>query len=452
VVHLGVVVILGLTAGPARAQATDPIPVEAQVPARTYYVGQSIELRIGVLAGSERPRIVAPQVAGAEVTPRGTGLKPIASSAIGDSIAERNVFLARFRLVPRRAGVLEVPPVVARLGARSGASRPIRLMIHHLPLAGRPAGFLGGVGAFRLEAETNVAMVRVGQEFEYRIRMIGPAARGSAAAPDLQRFDRVPLGLEIEPMTSEPVADPPARVFGYRIRPTRAGTAVLPPVAIAAFDPTAARYVTKVTPGVAVRVVDVPRFDPATLDYGAPAERTPSGLGRAAAWVVSAAAGVIAMVVTLVILGRRRAHAARGPRAARRLVRRIADRLDRGGDAAEAARRITEGLAAYLNQVQARPLGALTPAEARLGIEQATGCAGLGEHAERLVARCDRAQYAATGQPTAEDLVGEARRLLDDLKRSGTGSRRGNDREGCRGGTNPSGGGEDKRGSRADLD
>src|SRR5205823_405979 len=87
---------------------------------------------------------------------------------------------------------------------------------------------------------------------------------------DLDRFSQVPLGLEVEPMPSVAVDSPPSRRFRYRIRPTRAGTASLPPVAIAAFDPRAARYVTKVTSSLPIRVVAVPKFDPATLAYRPP--------------------------------------------------------------------------------------------------------------------------------------------------------------------------------------
>ena len=61
----------------------------------------------------------------------------------------------------------------------------------------------------------------------------------------------------------------------------------MPPVAVAAFDPQTAHYVTKVTSSIAIHVVDVPKFDPSTLDYvrapgaGCAADRAaPSGVRR----------------------------------------------------------------------------------------------------------------------------------------------------------------------------
>ena len=38
-----------------------PIPVVAQIPAKTYYVGQAIELRVGAEAAGERPQVDPPR-------------------------------------------------------------------------------------------------------------------------------------------------------------------------------------------------------------------------------------------------------------------------------------------------------------------------------------------------------------------------------------------------------
>src|SRR5262249_28248423 len=97
------------------------IPVLAQVPAKTYYVGQAIELRIGAEGESHRPEVVPPVIPDAEVALIGTELSPVAATGIGDLTRERNLFITRFRLIARRAGRLRIPPVVVRLGSRSGA-------------------------------------------------------------------------------------------------------------------------------------------------------------------------------------------------------------------------------------------------------------------------------------------------------------------------------------------
>src|SRR5436309_2897022 len=83
----------------------------------------------------------------------------------------------------------------------------------------------------------------------------GPAAWGMTGRPELERFDRLGVGLRVEPRPVDAMNEPPSRTFSYTLRPTRPGEAVLPPVAIAAFDPATRRYVTHVTPGVPIRVV-----------------------------------------------------------------------------------------------------------------------------------------------------------------------------------------------------
>ena len=123
----------------------------------------------------------------------------------------RDVHRFAFRIVPRRTGTLNIPPVAVRQGRRSGSSRPVRFSVRPLPSGGRPRGFLGGVGPFRVEAEASPRVVRAGGEFEYRLRIIGPAARGSRDAPDLSPFDRVPLGLRITRLPDRGVERSPLR-------------------------------------------------------------------------------------------------------------------------------------------------------------------------------------------------------------------------------------------------
>jgi hypothetical protein len=413
-------VLLGLaaqaTALPSTlAQAAEPLRVEAQVRPGPYFAGQTIELRVGVIAGGERPAVLTPRIAGATVTTAGTEFKPLSTSAIGSLVAERNLYLFLFRIIPRQGGkALVVPPVSARLGDRSGASKPIRLNIRSVPTASRPAEFLGGVGPFAVEASANPATVRLGQSFEYRITITGPGARASVEAPALERFGQVPLNLRITPLSPEAVDDPPSRVFRYQIRPSRTGSATLPPVTVAAFDPKTERFVTKATAGVPVRVADVPRFDPSSLNYVAPPDRDRAVRARAARWGFGIAGLLLAIAGGLLLLVRwRRARRGRAWRS-RRLTARVIRDLNAAQNDADAARIATNGLAAYLLIVADRPTGALTPAEAGDWTERVAENPALSQRAERLIAQCDRSQYATDGVSTP-DLVGEAVRFFESL-------------------------------------
>src|SRR5207244_3900850 len=119
------------------------------------------------------------------------------------------------------------------------------LTVQTVPLEGRPAEFLGGVGSFSVRADVSPTTVRVGGELTYRINVAGPAAWGMTSRPDLVRFDRIAVSPRIEALPDETVNEPPSRTFLFRVRPSLAGHAVLPPVTIAAFDPEIGRFITK---------------------------------------------------------------------------------------------------------------------------------------------------------------------------------------------------------------
>jgi hypothetical protein len=411
--------------GQERDLDPDALRVQVQVAGGPYYVGQGFELAVGVVGAGQRPEISPPAIAGADVWLIRNELRPISVSGIGSVVGESNMFVSRFRVVPRRAGTLEIPSVRARLKDRTGRSRPARVTVQPVPAEGRPAEFLGGVGRFALTAEASPRSVRVGQELDYRITVTGPAAWGMAGRPELKRFDRLPAGLRIDPRPIEARSEPPSRTFVYRLRPTKPGEAVLPPLAIAAFDPSARRYITHVTPSVPIRVVAVPAFDSRTIpdldSIGGPDAR------RAAALKWGALLGSTTLLVgaaLAVAWVRRRARIAGrigGPNAARRFAGRIAHRLAHGsqGQPQELALQVGSAFVRYLQLGIGRPPGALTPDEAREGVARCTGSEDFGAQAARIVERCDGLLYRdAPGPPEDPDRFREdARNLFVSLGR-----------------------------------
>ena len=128
---------------------------------------------------------------GARAWTIGTEVRPITTSSIGSVVAQENLFVVRFRVVPERAGTLEIPAIQAQIKGRSGRSQPKSVSIQTVPLPGRPAEFLGGIGRFELHAEASPKVVRVGQELDFRIKVTGPAAWGMTDRPDLGRYGRL---------------------------------------------------------------------------------------------------------------------------------------------------------------------------------------------------------------------------------------------------------------------
>jgi hypothetical protein len=394
----------------------EPLRIKLQLAKGPYYVGQGIVVTAGMVGEVDRPKLDPPKVSGAEVWTIETDVKPLTATGIGATIAQENLFLTRFRLVPRKAGKLDIPSVRAEADGRIGRSRPVSLTAQPPPIEDRPGTFLGGIGGLDVHTEAEPATLRVGQTIEYRIRLDGPAAWGSTIRPDVGRFDRVPLGLRIEPIRDELVPEPPSRTFAYRLRPTRAGEAVLPAILISTFDPKLGRYQTKTTSSVPIRVVAVPAFDPRSIVYRPPPvrrlSRTERGLLLLGATIL---AGAIVAAGWWLWRNRRRF---RPKKANLWAARRFAARTTRTFDAippdpTEAAQRTTEALIRYLELGSGRPPGALTPAEAGRGIAELTGSSALGDRAERLLAACDRTLYGIGG-----DLVpnrDEARQLFRDL-------------------------------------
>jgi hypothetical protein len=440
------VVSVGVWPSTATGQASTGPGVETDVGRGPYVVGQGFELRLSLVDSGKTPKIEPPRLPNARVWLIDIGREPITATAIGARSSHESRYVIRLRVIAQRSGVLEIPSIPVQQESRAARSRLLRLKIQPVPVDGRPAEFLGGVGRFSLAAEAVPGVVRVGQELDFRIKVTGPGAWGMNQRPDLARFNRTALGLRIEAKDDETKTEPPERTFVYRLRPTRSGEAILPPVVITAFDPASSRFVTQKTRGVPLRVVAVPSYDPAALDDG---EFTRSSdQSNWLAWFArgSSALLLLAGFVALARVRRRlRERPVVGPQAARRYAARLARRLgspkprpkatqpsvertcagDFERDDHEVARRVSSELICYLEIGVGRPPGALTPDEAREGVARLTGSQQLGSAASELATRCDLVLYGeANGAPGSGDLVEKARGLFAALGRAKFGRER----------------------------
>ena len=148
-------------------------------------MGQGFELVVGVIAGTTAEDRSA-AINGARTWTIGTEVKTDhheqsarlwrrkTCSSSGFAWCRR----ARDARNPRGPGTDQGP-----FGSKSAEE----LSIQPVPLQGRPAEFLGGVGRFELHAEASPKVVRVGQELDFRIKVTGPAAWGMTDRPDLAR-------------------------------------------------------------------------------------------------------------------------------------------------------------------------------------------------------------------------------------------------------------------------
>ena len=378
--------------------------VAAKLQSASCWVGQARELQVAVVAGRETPEVVAPKIEGVDSTLFDTEIQPISVSAIGDEVRAETVHRYRYRIVPTRAGILEIPPFKATVDQRRGASSLLKLRVESPPREGRTKNFLGGVGSMELKAEAEPTSVRLGDEFLYKITAEGNAARGMREAPELDRLAQAVPSLEIAPRPPVQVDDPPRVEFSWRIRPKVAGDFRLPPVSIAAFDPKTRRYSTKVAEGVAIRVEDVPTFDPTAIEYEIPAPSSNSL--RLRPLLIAAAVAAVALGFFL-IQTKARSKFRRG-----RIRKQLADAAENE----DLGPLVNALVKECLSSMDLHSTGALTPTEAKVAVIRWTGSPVMGDRAEGLIAECDRLSFGGEeALDSFKSLKSEARGFFEEL-------------------------------------
>ena len=377
---------------------TATLSVQAHVKGSTHFVGQGIEIRVGVVGSGVRPKLKAPRIFGREPTLIGQEFRQVASSGIGDVRFEQNLFISRYRLIPERAGVLTIPPFRASLDGSSGASRPVVLMIRALPIEGRPPGFLGGVGKLSIRVEPPPKSIRLGDSFEYQVELTGPGARGSVEPLDLSRLvERVGAG-GVHTLPEQQGDDPPSRTFRTRVRPERAGELVVPPLTVAWFDPDSEHYQVAVSEALRVRVEAVEAFDPAQLT-AKPSLDAPSGPGMSrnqkAVWTVTASGLVLVLVlVARRLWGRRsRLKSWTHGKLKKQGIPELIQNLE-AAQASEVPERVAESLRKLFQARFGRQEGEMTPQEVKRTLLEKLGDPLLAESFKNLAERADQGRFS----------------------------------------------------------
>lgn len=126
-------------------------------------------------------------------------------------------------------------------------SPAVPLEVMPLPLPGRPPGFSGAVGRFRLQRETDAGDLTTGRGFTLTTRIRGPEAARWFTCPD----DSAP-GLRAYPPRSERGAD--GLLCRQHLLAEQAGVVRLPAYRIAYFDPEPGRYGVEEAPPIVLRV------------------------------------------------------------------------------------------------------------------------------------------------------------------------------------------------------
>ena len=395
----------GLEDGPSTPATRATSRIFVEVAPGPYYVGQGIA--VDLLDSREKfeptDTIEPPSIPGIEWI----AVQPVQGNR------------ARYRLVPARAGDVTIRPFQINRDGRSIGTRPVTIPVRNVPMVGRSPSFLGGVGSFTVTSAVEAATVRLGQTFDYEVRLTGPAAWGTQQAPPFEPGPEV----EVRQKRLERIAsEPPSVTFRYRLRAIKAGQFVLKPVALAAFDPESGQYATRYSASQTFTIKPPAAFDFAQVDFGP--RRTASMAGKTNPIVLIGGGVILAGTMVLVwrhrrtiqqwSAGRRSNQPVRWRREALQMSASVRNQTENRLIAAE----ITTRLARLFSQAGGRPVAVLTPPEAVAILNEMTNNRHLADRTGRFVTRLDQIRFGPDTRTTADDqgeLVAEAVAILQAI-------------------------------------
>ncbi len=121
-------------------------------------------------------------------------------------------------------------------------SNRLTLQVRELPSAGRPAGFSGLVGEYRIKSEAAPTEVNVGDPITLHIDLSGPGDLGNAELPPLENQPEFAGDFKIPPERAAGVIEGRAKRFTQTIRAMHAGVSRIPPVELSYFNPKSGAY------------------------------------------------------------------------------------------------------------------------------------------------------------------------------------------------------------------
>lgn len=249
---------------PGPEQAGEDVFARASVDKKRVYVNQQVTYTFSLYRAVnlwEAPHYEAPSTAGfwQEELPETKPTEEI--------IGGRRYVVERIRtaLFPTSAGRQSIGP--AKLAYRAGLfesartvrTEPISVEVLPLPEAGRPQGFTGAVGSWKVALTVKPRQVAVGDAVTALVTLTGEGNVQTVSRPHLatpQAFK------QYEPSVKRTTARADTTVrgtatFEHLLVPQQPGRFLIGPASLSYFDPEAARY--RTTEAAAISVVVTPR-------------------------------------------------------------------------------------------------------------------------------------------------------------------------------------------------
>ncbi|UCF05331.1 MAG: BatD family protein, partial [bacterium] len=382
-------------------------------------------------------------------------------------------------LIPRRPGTHIIPEAVVEAEAITGVRRrrdffddffsdnffgmrrgrlkkyvtpsnKLNLEVRDLPTAGRPPGFAGHVGEYRISTSATPTTVNIGDPITLRIVLEGPDYLGSVDLPPLTAQEVLVRDFKIPEERADGAVEGSRKVFTQTIRAKREDVTEIPLISLVYFDTKKGRYLTAVSDPIPIEVeatkivtaLDAEGLEPGMA--GTPLERWKEGIaynyegpdllvpqelglspltgsaGWLAALIVPPA--LYALILTGVMVSRRRmsdpdAMRARG--ALKRLRTRLtALRKDRGLSQAAICQGVMEALREYLGDKLRRTGATLTAGEAGQLLKERSVDQGVIDALTEVLTSCEAGSYAGDLSSTGdrESLIRRVREAAERLE------------------------------------
>lgn len=384
-------------------------------------------------------------------------------------------------LIPKRAGDFVVPEVIVACESGGGfrsnrdmfndffsddffhlrrdrikkyviPSNRLSLRVKGLPAEGRPEGFYGHVGEYRISASAEPTEINVGDPITLTVTLEGPDYLGSVDLPPLGEQDDLTESFKIPDERADGTVGEKRKVFTQTIRAKHPSVERIPPIKLVYFDTTEERYRLTSSKSIPITVHEtkvVTARDAEGIEQapsGTPIEAWKEGIaynyegadllaqeqiGLGAALLDRSRLAVIvfppALYVILLfgVMVAKRRTADPETRRARGALKRLRGNLDaiaREGDISQAdlCRRVMDALREYLGDKLRRPGFTLTA----LDVERLLGARGIPDDVigdvREVIGTCETGAYAggASDALSREDLVArvaEAARKLDRI-------------------------------------
>jgi hypothetical protein len=319
-------------------------------------------------------------------------------------------------------------------------SNPLTLEVRALPSEGKPPGFAGHVGDYRITASASPKSVKVGDPITLTIALSGPEYLEHVALPSLQDQPALARDFKIPSEMAEGQYNGRSKVFTQTIRAQQPEVSQIPPIELPYFDTARGVYSVAQTDPIPIEVSAarvVTAADAEGLDPSAPAAAVQAWTEGIAhnysgadvildqrygprTWIRSPAwLGVIAfppaaysvLLIAVLAIRRRNADPAkiRARKAFRGLEQRLAAARQKGAE--EAFPELLSALREYLGLKLNVPSAAMTFKDARGPLSARGADDNLLGQLEQVFRQCEAGRYA--GPSNSEDTAVLGDRCLD---------------------------------------